>query len=383
MLYRQPRVNLVAIILLLLGGAYHLRASSDYESQIQSALTAMYTYKFARAQALFEGLATPQKFHPLAPLGALASRWLGDQEQFGFTQANQLLLPEIDHTVQIYRDYLQRSGQSAEIYFYLGATLGLKARVALGRKDWLTVLVNGYTAVSYIRKASRLDPNFCELQLPLGVFNYYVGISKGYMRIAAFIMNTSGDKEEGLRQIHYAAQKAQYGKYEARGILAFIYLYLENKSEVAYQEAAQLSKKFPSNPYYHFLQAEALLALNNLRSAEKEIAILSSILPQLQGFTQAEYRLRLHLLEGEVAFAKRDWNKAWQELSYYVEHYNLESDIPLTIALLKLGQIADLAGNRQTAIRYYQKARDLDNRTYICRQAAQYLQTPFSTQIEN
>ncbi len=47
MLYRQPRVNLVAIILLLLGGAYHLRASSDYESQIQSALTAMYTYKFA------------------------------------------------------------------------------------------------------------------------------------------------------------------------------------------------------------------------------------------------------------------------------------------------------------------------------------------------
>lgn len=365
------------LYLMILPFYFTAKSALASEEQIQEALKAMYIYDFSQAQAIFEKFTTGESFHPLAPLGALATKWLGDQEMYGYLVANDHLLSRIDATIKVYKDYMQNHGESAEIYFYLGATLGLKARVALGRKEWLAVLFNGYNAVAYIRKAARLQPDFVELQLPLGVFNYYVGISRNYMRIAAFILQTSGNKDEGLKQIHAAALNAPYGQYEARGLLAFIYLYLEGQPERAYHEAQWLVKAFPPNPYYHFLAAEALLAMGETKAAEKEIHTLSRLIPKLKAYTQKEYRLRQHLLEGELAFAQGNWVRAQEKLKIYVDNYDLESDIPLTIALVKLGQIADLLGQRPQAIHYYRRAIALDNRTVACRQAALYLNSPY------
>ncbi len=367
------------LLILLLDFAQLGRADEHVlEHKVQSALNAMYNYDYDRAHALFREVNQSSQFHPLAPLAELATAWLRDQELIGFADANARLLTRVDATLAVYQNHLERRPNDAKIYFYLGTTMGLKARVALARKEWLSVLSNGYRAVNFIRQAERINPSLDDLQLPFGVFNYYVGVSAGYMKIASWLLHTSGDREEGIRQIRLAAEQARYGKYEARGILAFIYIYMEGEPAQALPEAQRLSSEFPHNPYYHFLLAECYIVLGELKMARSEIETLRQLLPHLRAFTLREYQARLHLLEGEMAFASHDWNKAENELLTFVQHYELETDTPLSGALLRLGQIADLQGKREKAIFYYRRGTQLNNRTVACRQANYYLSHPFS-----
>jgi len=352
-------------------------ATEWQEQTIQKALFEMNNLDNVAAHAHFKEVLNSQPFHPLAPMAELATEWLVNQEDHGFQKGNELLSSRIDDVLSIYKARLKINPNNGELEFYSGCTYGLKARLSLGAKDYWGILINGYNAIRYIKAADRHQPDFVELKLPFGVFNYYVGISKGYMHIASWIMNTSGSKDDGLNQMAYSAKNARYGCFEARSIMAMVTLYFEGDYQTSLKYSKMMAADFPDNPYYNYLAGEALIQMKRYAEAEEQIKRIKKLLTILKPKTYDEYISKLHQLEGSLALRRGDLKTAERELRAVVANYNQEMDVQLGFACLWLGNVYDLTGNREQAIYYYRKAYELKNRSLACQLAGVYLKNPY------
>jgi len=347
------------------------------EQKIQKALFEMNNLDNAAAHTHFKEVLNSQPFHPLAPMAELATDWLVNQENLGYQKGNQILENRIDAVLAIYRDKLQADPHNGEMEFYFGCTYGLKARLLLGQKEYFGTLISGYNAVRFIKAAARHQPDFIELQLPFGVFNYYVGLSRGYMQIASWILNTSGSKEDGLAQMAFAAKNARYGCYEARSILAMVDLYFEGDYATSLTYSKMLAADFPDNPYYNYMAGEALIEMERYREVPGQIQKIKKLLPGLKPNTQAEYISKLNLLQGSLALYQGDLLTAEKELKTVIDKYDQEMDYQLGRTCLRLGYTYDLMGRRTDAMQYYRRASELKNRSVACKLAEKYLKTPY------
>ncbi len=347
------------------------------EPAIREALCAMYDMDFDLAHDLFSSALGEENFHPLAPLGAIATEWMLSQARDGYDRGNQRLLQKLNITLDRYRSRMLLHPDETELDFYYGTTMGLKARILLYRKEWLGVITSGYNALRYVKKARRVHPDNIDMMLPMGTFNYYVGVSAGYMKIASWILNESGSREDGLRMMEEVGRAGNYANQEARSLLAFVYLYMENDPAKALEHAEFLRGEFPGNVYFQFLAAEAGISLGELEQARTGIDRIREGLDSLEPFLYREYVLKLHLLDGRVAILTRDYAGAENYLRYVIDNYTLESDIHLGYAYLYLGNLYDMTDRRPEALKCYQAAGRLDNRSTACTQARNFINAPF------
>jgi len=368
---------LKSLSLLLLIGTLAGETQLSRTEQVDAALRALYKMEYQTATRRFRSLQESDSGSVFAPLGLMVTRWYANQQTRGHRQANQRLAQEIEPVLSHYRQQLQQKPGNAELIFFYGVTLGVKGRIQLARKDWLGILLTGYRAISYIKKADRLDPHNPDILLAKGVFNYYVGISAAYMQLASWMLNMSGSKELGLRQLETAAGQAQYGKYEAMGLLAFIYLYIEAEYAQALAYCRDLQQLFPENPYYTFLLADAHIINDHHQEAGIWVQTLKDSLPTLRGFTKIEYAQKLNYLEGSLALNQGDLPTAMNKLDHFIEQHDMELDFTLAHAYLRAGMARDLWGERAKARVYYRQAIALDNRTSACERAKKYLDEPY------
>ncbi|MCK4640034.1 MAG: hypothetical protein KAU06_01745, partial [Candidatus Marinimicrobia bacterium] len=325
---------------------------------------------------IFSEVRETEPYHPLAPLGTLANEWIVNQEKIGYKAGNKELINDIEGVTTEYRKRMVIDPDNPELRYYLGLTMGMRARVQLSEKNWVGVLINGYKVIRYIKSALEKSPDNPDIIIAFGVFNYYVGLSSGFMQIASWILQMSGSREEGLEQIQQAALEGNYSRYEARSLLAFIYLYLEGDYILSNHWASMLEKEFPENPYYSFLLAESELQTGNSR-IETHINKISDCLDDLNPYAKSDYIQRLQLLNGTKALLEDDLETAERELTQFIENFESELDYDLASGYLRLGQVYDLQGKRLQAIAQYRLVIDLDNRTVAVRQAKFYLEEPF------
>lgn len=366
----------IILILILISSALFGLSFEDQEEKVQEALKAMNRMENEEAYRLFKEVRDSEPYHPLAPLGTLANKWIVNQAIKGFEAGNNGMLHEIEGVIDEYQQRLLIEPDNPDLKYYMGLINGLRARVQLAEKKWLSVMISGYKIIRYFKSALKENPGNPDVIIAFGVFNYYVGMSSGFMQIASWILQLSGSKEEGLEQIENAALNGNYSRYEARSILAFIYLYFEEDYKSAQRWLAVLRAEFPNNPYYAFLAAEAELQTGNTNIDEQTARIINK-LPELNPYTKLDYYQRLKLLKGTRAMLANDLLTAEYELKQFVDNYYSELDYDLTSGFLRLGQVYDLRGKRPQAIEQYRKAIALDNRTGAILKAAQYLKKPY------
>jgi len=348
------------------------------EARIQEALRAMNNMEHAQACSLFIAVSQNVPYHPLAPFGALANEWIFNQGKYGYEAGNRELLRDIEDLILDYRRHLVLDPDNPDLKYYIGLTNGLRARVLLAEKDWLGVLISGYRIIRNFKSALKGSPDNPDITIAFGVFNYYVGLSSGFMQIASWIMQISGSKEEGLQQIETAALHGNYSRYEARSILAYLDLYFEADYNGARRWLDMLINEFPDNPYYNFLYAELCIRTGN-PEIEAYIEKIQQRLPGLDSFFKTEYIQRLRLLEGSRALLTGDLDRAETRLLSYLDQFDSEMDYDLVSAYLRLGQVYDLQGRRPEAIELYLKAISLNNRSSAIIVAKGYLNEPYST----
>jgi hypothetical protein len=351
----------------------------EQEAKVQLALKAMGRGEQKEALRLFKEVRDTEPYHPLAPLGALANEWMVNQGEYGYNFGNRQVLKDIDTVILDYRRRMIIEPDNYYLKYFLGLANGLRARIQLAQKNYLGVLISGYNIIRYFKSALAENPNDPDIIIAFGVFNYYVGLSSGFMKIASYILQISGSKEEGLAQIQEAALHGNYSRYEARGLLAYIYLNYEGDSTAAHYWLDMLLDEFPNNYYYNYMSANLELQTQNPR-IELQLAQITQRLPTMSPYARLDYEQRLQLLHGIQALLENDLVSAESELRQFIEKYYSEMDIDLGNAYLQLGKVYDLMGQRQAAIKCYQQTVKLNNRTIMIGEAKKYLNQPYTRQ---
>jgi tetratricopeptide (TPR) repeat protein len=284
---------------------------------------------------------------------------------------------DIEQALQIYSEQIKQNPSHSEYFFFYGTVMGLRARIQLAEKNYFGVLTSGYNAIRFIKKTEKLYPDQPDFQLPVGLFNYYVSISAPYMKIASRLMRESGSRSEGLQAIKAAADYGNYGRYEARSLLAYLYFYFESNYDGAYEYARKMAEDFPKNPYYAAQTADAAIQIGQLDQANYYLKRIEALLPTQPPRTQKDYQGILRLLYGSLALAQGRLDEAESNLIEFIKSYDYELDYDLGNALVRLGNVYDLQKRRSEAIACYRKAVQLNNRTAAVSLAEQYLKRPY------
>lgn len=347
------------------------------EARLQEALKAMNRMEHKQARDIFLEVARNEPYHPLGTLGAVANEWIYNQGRYGHAAGNRELLEDIEDVLLDYRRQLLLDPENPEIIYYMGLANGLRARVLLAEKDYLGVLISGYRIIRNFKSALKINPDNPDIIIAFGVFNYYVGLSSKFMKIASWILQISGSKEEGIQQIETAALHGNYSRYEARSLLAYLNLYFEADYREAQRWLDMLLKEFPDNPYFNYMYAEMKIQSGN-PAIDDNLERIEKRLPDMEPFFREEYQKRLKLFRGSRAFLVGNLELADSLLSEYIAEYDAEMDFDLGNACVHLGKVYDLQGRRQAAVSMYQKAASLDNRSAAVEEARRYLKEPYT-----
>lgn len=142
-----------------------------------------------------------------------------------------------------------RSRSDAEAQFYLAHSYLLRCsyRFLTDKGAWGAAR-DAAKARGYAEDYVRQHPEHGDAYLPLGIYNYYVGIAPTFFKLLRVLLfMPSGDRDEGLKQLERAARDGNLMAPLAQGLLAAIYGSVEGRLSNAIDIGERLARRFPQN----------------------------------------------------------------------------------------------------------------------------------------
>jgi hypothetical protein len=265
---------------------------------------------------------------------------------------------------------LKGDSKDVEALYYLGAVEGLKAAFAGAvERSFMSALRSGRESVDRHREVIKLDPNFHDARVTVGMYDYVVGTLPLPVKIGATFLGIRGSKRKGLATLEQVAREGTWAKDDA-GFLLIALLKRERRYRDAYTYAAALAEKYPRNYIFKMEAADALISQAAAergtdsaaakRSEEQAFAIFESLLvpvrvPQRGETAAPKPPLDLvHYSYGEALFVAGQPDRAAKEFIAVTEQAGAEASLS-TRARLRAAQALDLAGKREAALAQYKQ----------------------------
>ena len=346
---------------------------------------ALYNLDYEGARRRFKELAQSYPDHPAGSQFLAASLWLetlnkSRRLQSGLYNSESFYAKTEDKVdpavVAQFRDWTRRAKQlaearlkqnpkDAEALYYMGAIQGLKASFegAVERR-FVAALRDGSDAVEKHRDVVKLDPNYHDARISIGMYDYILGGLPFIMRAPAGLMGYRGSKKRGLATLEQVAREGTWARDDAKTLLIPLY-----KRERRYLDALKLTRElsaaYPRNYLFKLETADALVsqaaaerAANNAAAAgtyEREaFAIFDALLRDRDARAAAQRQLDLiHYQYGEALFVAGQTERAAKEFLAAAAVTGAEANLA-TMARLRAAQALDLAGQRNDAVVQYQ-----------------------------
>lgn len=354
-----------------------LFATHPADEKVREGVGAFYNYETEFAVSVLKNTREKYPNHSGVHLIWAASKWLNAQYNGTTESAYQTLDTDLNEIIPVYKSLMEKNPDDQEVRLYYGSALGLMARVNLGKKEWIKTLSNAYRGFRIIQDVAEKDPTLVDANLPIGIVEYYAGMSNSLIQFAAGLFGLEASKDAGLEKIRLAAEEGPWSWTEASAVITFIYLWSDRNSEQAERFSKKLVQAYPNNFYYRILFTESLLRRGKIEEAKKSLEILVEAyhnLTEIQkkwfyGYLQFEWALFYHLTgKDELAI---------QEVDLAIHSYRAELDIILGEAWLLKGKIHDLNIQREEALKAYKSCLELDNMTQAMKDAETFLQQPY------
>ncbi|HZH89247.1 MAG TPA: hypothetical protein VEX70_01380 [Pyrinomonadaceae bacterium] len=345
---------------------------------------ALYNLDYEAARARFRELARLYPDHPAGTQFLAASLWLetlnaSRRLQSGLYNNDSFYAKTEDKVdpkiVAQFKEWtraakalaearLKQNPKDAEALYFLGATQGLKAAFAGAvERSFISALRSGSDAVDRHRETIKLDPNYHDAELTIGMQDYIVGGLALPYKILAGMTGTRGSKRRGLATLERVMREGRWARDDARVMLIPLY-----KRERRYRDAAALARelaaKYPKNYLFKLEYADALVSQAATERAggdgtaasntEREaFAIFDSLLGDRAARNAATRQLDLiHFQYGEALFVAGQFERAAKEFLAAAAVPNAEAN-QATLARLRAAQTLDLAGRRDDALAQY------------------------------
>ncbi len=338
----------------------------------------LYDWEFDQAEGLFNKVIAEKPKDPAGYFYLAMATWSRLAAGFWSPENVRQYGERIERSVSVARKRIENGAADGFTYFYLGAALGFKGRFQLMKRKWLSSFFLALEAIDALGTCLKMDPNNRDALYGLGFYDYYTARLSGVLRFLSYLLLRKGDKKEGLRKLHIAANEAIYSAIEAKNTLLHIYLFLEPGYYQARPLAEELAERFKEDPRNKHLQGVTYIRLG-LDSEYREVVDFFSRRSRMEtslGKASIWGNRGLYLEAGYYLFHDQ-YDRARSKLETILSNTDSEKD-PFMIAwpLLKIGMSYDLEGKREKALEYYNRILEMENGAGAQFLAEKYIDTP-------
>ena len=357
-----------------------------FDALRRSGLDALYDLDYEKARKDFSEIARLFPDHPAGPQLLAARVWiktlyetrrlqssLYSSESF-YTQGDDKVDAKVvaefrnltREAKRLAEARLKQNPKDIEALDVLAATAGLKASFeeAVERRHF-AALRDGDNAVDHHREVLKLQPNFVDAELTVGLYEYVVGSLPLPIKIIAGITGFRGSKKRGLSLIEHVAKEGKWSRDDAKTLLIVLYT-REERFVDALTLARDLSAKYPRNYLFRLEAADALVAQAAVeRKARNAVAAARS---EREAFATFDDLLRdrsvretvsraldlVHFKYGEVLLMAGQADRAAKEFLAATTIEQAEASL-VTMAHLYAARAFDLAGKRDDALTQYRE----------------------------
>ena len=347
------------------------------DNQVREGADAFYNYEYERSIEILDKARKNFSGHPGVHVAWVAAQWRNDESKLSHEEVYTNFDKNLDSIELIYDSLLAKNPDDPEYLLYYGSTKGLKARIQLGQKKWIPTLISAYRGFRIIQKVSELDSTLIDAYLPIGVVEYYIGMSNVLLKAGAELFGLEASKEEGIRKMEIAAFQSPWAWTEAKSILSFIYQFIDIDVDRGLLLSKDLADRYPNNYDFKIHYAESLLQKGELQLAKQLLDELKNTFYDQRPRHQQRFSSYLDYIWGHYHYLSGNDNKALGFLEQSINLYYSDLDAILGEAYLLKGKILDRQGKRMEAVISYKKCLKLDNSTNAMSLARIYLDDPF------
>tara|TARA_Y100000741_G_scaffold115578_1_gene86745 strand:- start:579 stop:1715 length:1137 start_codon:yes stop_codon:yes gene_type:complete len=370
-------IRLITIYLLIILKPISLLGFSGGDSLIMEGARAFYNYDFDRSIKVLNIARDKYPTHPGVHFIWASAKYYISQARDETIVTYDTLKNSLDHIDPIYEKLVADFPNNQGYKLYFGSSKGLRARSSLGKKEWISVLIQSYTGFKIIKEVANKNPEMVDAQLPIGIVEYYASISNPIIKFLVSIYGLDASKYSALEKISNAAKYSDWAWIEASGVIAFIYLWIENDPGKAILFTNRLNIEFPNNYYYRIIHTESLIKNFRLDEAWNQIDLLEKNFKNLTLKQRQWYGPYLDYEKSLILFYEKKYNKSFQLIEKAILNYNGELDMVLGNLFLLKGKILDIWKRHEEAKDFYKECIGLANFSYAISESKKYLISPF------
>jgi tetratricopeptide (TPR) repeat protein len=327
----------------------------------RSGIEALYNLDYDKALREFSEIGKLYPTHPAGPQLLAARLWIKTLYE------SRRLQSSLYSSETFYSSGEDRvDPKVVEDLDWLAVISGLKASFeeAVERRHF-AALRDGDDAVDRHREVLKLDPQFVDAGLTVGLYEYVVGSLPLPVKVIAGITGFRGSKKRGLQMLEQVAREGNWSRDDAKTLLIVLYT-REKRYSDALSHARELSAKYPRNYLFRLEAADALVSQaaverrhNNLEGAAKSereaFAMFEDLLhdPSVKETVSRSLDL-VHFKYGEVLLTAGEGERAAKEFLAATKVAHAEPTL-VTMAHLNAARAFDLAGKRNDALTQYRE----------------------------
>ena len=344
---------------------------------VMEGVDAFFNYDFEKSIEVLSKARIEYRNHPVVHVVWAAAWYHYDQSMFLADSVYSRFENRINEIETIYTDLVLDNPNDSEYLLYLGTSQSLKARIYLGQKKYLSTFYAAYQGLKAIKKSSEGSNEIKDVNLPIGIIEWYTGLKNPLIQIAARGMGIKPSRKEGIKKMEVAANQSTWAWVEAMSILSITYQFFDLDKKRGLFSSRVISEKYPSNFGYGLYYSMGLMQNGKIEEAEKKLKFLDEQILLQRKYHQKRYGPYLSFLWANYYFLLDDKESSMKYLKKCIDDYDSDLDIFLSSALLLKGKIYDLQNDRFEAKRFYKKCIKLNNQTAAIDFAKQYLNEPF------
>jgi hypothetical protein len=279
---------------------------------------------------------------------------------------------------------LKSNPRDVDMLYFLGATEGLKAAFeATVQRSFGAALRDGASSVDHHRQVIKLDPNYHDAELTIGLYDYVVGSLPLPVKLLASVVGVRGSKKRGIATLERVAKEGRWARHDAQIVLLALYK-REKRFNDALALSCELGAQYPHSDLLKLETAESLASRaaverqnNNIPAAtnlEREaFALFEAMLHDREAVRSYDL---IHFRFGESLLLTGHPELAAKEFLAFSSAANAEPEL-ITMAQLRAAQALDLMGKRNEAVAHYRAVLNRPNVYDTYDQATRGLREPY------
>ncbi|MBI4424894.1 MAG: tetratricopeptide repeat protein [Elusimicrobia bacterium] len=331
------------------------------ETYLDQGLAALYNLDYDEARSQFRELIRREPQNPFGYLFEAGAIWWQSSNEYGLFKDTPTLEGRFEEDIRKVVDTADRLFDAsdrrarAEARFAAGMALGTRGQWHLMRGNWMRAYFDGKKAIKHLNKCAKLDPDYYDVYLGLGVYDYQAARLPGILKLGG-LLGVRGDEARGIERIRLALEKGRFGSRQAAQFLLSIYLLDRKDYNAALPLLQRLRQSFPASPYFHFLELTTLFHLGRFDASQdsaRELLEKARADPGILG------RKQLSLfcgLSGTDCLNAVDVSAAIEWLSRAIDRAAPTQKDWLAMAHLYRGISHDVLGQRSLAVDDYERA---------------------------